>query len=214
MKTKKKKQKKIFCFNLFSFYVQSTYRSLARIFLPSIFQSYYNSPTMSSKIFWKKWKKEKADVVQQENERLLLEQCLISMIVHVDLLCRVGNWFSFLFFIFEWILQIPNNLTIELNLPTPKTSKRLNELVTDECNGEFDLKKYTAKKTEEFLQVPRNRKRTDFECWAFVFVLVNSGYQIRNSKQFKRISMIFICRCTNQLNKLYRFGNVRSIFRM
>jgi len=57
-----------------------------------------------------------------------------------------------------------NNLTIELNLPTPKTSKRLNELVTDECNGEFDLKKYTAKKTEEFLQVPRNRKRTHFEC--------------------------------------------------
>lgn len=88
---KKKKQKKIFCFNLFFFNVQSTYRSLARIFLPSIFQSYYNSPTMSSKIFWKKWKKEKADVVQQENERLLLEQCLISMIVHVDLLCRVGN---------------------------------------------------------------------------------------------------------------------------
>lgn len=121
---------------------QTTYRSLARIFLPSIFQSYYNnSSSVSSKIFWKKWKKDKFDVVQQENERLLLEQCLISMIIHVDLFCR-----------------IPTNLTNELNLPTSKQMKRLDELVSDECNAEFDLKSYTAKKTEEFLQRLSNTK--------------------------------------------------------
>lgn len=135
---------------------QTTYRSLARIFLPSIFQSYYHSPSPSSKIFWRKWKKEKINAIQQESERLLLEQCLMSMIVQVDVLGRVGEEkkksnqshpFNLIF------VQIPHTLTNDLQLPSPKDIKRLNDLVCAECHGEFDLQKYTAKKTEAFLQV-------------------------------------------------------------
>jgi len=44
---------------------------------------------ISSKSFWRKWKKDKSDGIQQENERLILEQCLMTMILNVDLLCRV-----------------------------------------------------------------------------------------------------------------------------
>ena len=68
---------------------KSTYRSLARIFLPSVFQSYYNMQQTSSKILWWKWKREKSNVIEQETERLVLEQCLMTMIINVDLLCRV-----------------------------------------------------------------------------------------------------------------------------
>ncbi len=62
---------------------------MARIFLPSVFQSYYNMQQTSSKILWWKWKKDRSDVIQQENERLILEQFLITMILNVDILCRV-----------------------------------------------------------------------------------------------------------------------------
>jgi len=44
---------------------------------------------ISSKSVWWKWKKNKSDGIQQENERLILEQCLMTMILNVDLLCRV-----------------------------------------------------------------------------------------------------------------------------
>ncbi len=44
---------------------------------------------ISSKSFWRKWKKDKSDGIQQENERLILEHCLMTMILNVDLLCRV-----------------------------------------------------------------------------------------------------------------------------
>lgn len=43
----------------------------------------------STKIFWWKWKKDKLDAIQQESERLTLELCLMTMILNVDLLCRV-----------------------------------------------------------------------------------------------------------------------------
>ena len=71
------------------FFFKITCRSLARIFLPSVFQSYYDLHLTSSKILWWKWKKEKCDAIQQENERLILENCLMTMILNVDLLCRV-----------------------------------------------------------------------------------------------------------------------------
>lgn len=44
---------------------------------------------MSKKLLWWKRKKEKIDAIEQENERLNLEHCLMLMIVNVDLLCRV-----------------------------------------------------------------------------------------------------------------------------
>jgi hypothetical protein len=62
---------------------------LARIFLPSVFQSFYGIHHPSSKILWWKWKKEKSNGILQENERLVLENCLITMILNVDILCRV-----------------------------------------------------------------------------------------------------------------------------
>ena len=43
----------------------------------------------STKVFWWKWKKDKLDAIQQEGERLTLELCLMTMILNVDLLCRV-----------------------------------------------------------------------------------------------------------------------------
>lgn len=43
----------------------------------------------SSKVLWWKWKKDKLDAIQQESERLTLELCLMTMILNVDLLCRV-----------------------------------------------------------------------------------------------------------------------------
>ncbi len=45
----------------------------------------------SSKVLWWKWKKDKLDAIQQESERLTLELCLMTMILNVDLLCRVYN---------------------------------------------------------------------------------------------------------------------------
>jgi len=70
-------------------FLKTTCRSLARIFLPSVFQSYYNMQQTSSKSLLWKWKKDKSDGIQQENERLILEHCLMTMILNVDLLCRV-----------------------------------------------------------------------------------------------------------------------------
>ncbi|CAM4919413.1 unnamed protein product [Rotaria socialis] len=114
---------------------QITCRNLARIFLPSVFQSFYDMHNKSSKILWWKLRKEKLDTIQQENERLILEHCLMIMILNVDLLCR-----------------IPSTLTEELKLPSPRRTKRLDELVTHTCNGEFHLRKYISKNSEEFLQ--------------------------------------------------------------
>lgn len=74
---------------------QITCRSLARIFVPSVFQSYHDMHNTSSKVLWWKWKKDKLDAIQQESERLTLELCLMTMILNVDLLCRVGS-FSYL----------------------------------------------------------------------------------------------------------------------
>lgn len=62
---------------------------MARIFLPSVFQSFYDIHSNSTKFLWWKRKKEKSDAVQQENERLVLEHCLMTMILNIDLLCRV-----------------------------------------------------------------------------------------------------------------------------
>ncbi|UJR16046.1 hypothetical protein I4U23_002960 [Adineta vaga] len=110
-------------------------RSLARIFLPSVFQSFYDMHHTSSKILWWKWKKEKLDGISQENDRLILENCLMTMILNVDILCRV-----------------PSALSDELNLPLARKTKRLDELVRNACNGEFHIKKYISKNSEQFLQ--------------------------------------------------------------
>ncbi|CAF3726833.1 unnamed protein product [Adineta steineri] len=110
-------------------------RSLARIFLPSVFQSFYDMQQTSSKILWWKWKKEKSDGIVQENERLILENCLMTMILNVDVLCRV-----------------PSALSDELNLPSARKTKRLDELVRNTCNGEFHIKKFISKNSEQFLQ--------------------------------------------------------------
>ncbi|CAF0777498.1 unnamed protein product [Rotaria sordida] len=120
---------------------QITCRNLARIFLPSVFQSFYDIHHTSSKILWWKWKKEKQDTIQQENERLLLEHCLMTMILNVDLLCR-----------------IPSTLTDELKLPSVRKTQRLDELVRNACNGEFHMKKYISKNCEEFFQRLSNIK--------------------------------------------------------
>ncbi|CAF1318269.1 unnamed protein product [Adineta ricciae] len=110
-------------------------RSLARIFLPSVFQSFYDMHHTSSKLLWWKWKKEKTDGISQENDRLILENCLMTMILNVDILCRV-----------------PSALNDELNLPSARKTKRLDELVRHTCNGEFHIKKFVSKSSEQFLQ--------------------------------------------------------------
>ncbi|CAF0914319.1 unnamed protein product [Rotaria sp. Silwood1] len=120
---------------------QTTCRSLARIFVPSVFQSYHDMHNTSSKVLWWKWKKDKLDAIQQESERLTLELCLMTMILNVDLLCRV-----------------PSSITDELKLPTPRKTKRLDDLVRNACNGEFHMKKYIAKDSEQFLQCLSNTK--------------------------------------------------------
>ncbi|CAF4540880.1 unnamed protein product [Rotaria sp. Silwood1] len=120
---------------------QITCRNLARIFLPSVFQSFYDMHHTSSKILWWKWRKEKFDTNQQENERLLLEHCLMTMILNVDLLCRV-----------------PSALANELKLPSARKTQRLDELIRNACNGEFHMKKYISKSCEEFLQRLSNTK--------------------------------------------------------
>lgn len=51
------------------------------------------------------------------------------------------------------LVQVPSTLTDELHLPSGKITKKLDELVRNECNGDFHLKKYISKKTEQFLQV-------------------------------------------------------------
>ncbi len=76
-------------FEFLFFFIKITCRSLARIFVPSIFQSYHDMHNTSSKVLWWKWKKDKLDAIQQESERLTLELCLMTMILNVDLLCRV-----------------------------------------------------------------------------------------------------------------------------
>ncbi|CAF1630426.1 unnamed protein product [Rotaria magnacalcarata] len=120
---------------------QTTCRSLARIFVPSVFQSYHDMHTTTSKVLWWKWKKDKLDAIQQESERLTLEHCLMTMILNVDLLCRV-----------------PSSVTDELKLPTARKTKRLDDLVRTACNGEFHMKKYIAKDSEQFLQRLSNTK--------------------------------------------------------
>nr|ACD37564.1 START domain containing protein [Adineta vaga] len=120
---------------------QITCRSLARIFVPSIFQSYHDMHNTSSKVLWWKWKKDKLDAIQQESERLTLELCLMTMILNVDLLCRV-----------------PNSLSEELKLPTSRKTKHLDDLVRHVCNGEFQMKKYITKDSEQFLQYLSNTK--------------------------------------------------------
>ncbi len=50
-------------------------------------------------------------------------------------------------------------------MPSARKTKRLDELVRNECNGDFHLKKYISKKTEQFLQVKRKQLilfRNDF----------------------------------------------------
>ncbi|CAF3752259.1 unnamed protein product [Adineta steineri] len=120
---------------------QITCRSLARIFVPSVFQSYHDMHNTTSKVLWWKWKKDKLDAIQQESERLTLELCLMTMILNVDLLCRV-----------------PNTLSDELKLPTLRKTKRLDDLVRNACNGEFHMKKYITKDSEQFLQRLSNTK--------------------------------------------------------
>jgi len=120
---------------------QITCRSLARIFVPSVFQSYHDMHNTPSKVLWWKWKKDKLDAIQQESERLTLELCLMTMILNVDLLCRV-----------------PSSLSDELKLPTTRKTKRLDDLVRNACNGEFHMKKYIAKDSEQFLQRLSNTK--------------------------------------------------------
>jgi hypothetical protein len=42
-----------------------------------------------------------------------------------------------------------------LKLPTARKTKRLDDLVRNACNGEFHMKKYIAKDSEQFLQVQK-----------------------------------------------------------
>nr|ACF75508.1 START domain containing protein [Philodina roseola] len=114
---------------------QTVCRSLARIFLPSVFQSFYEIRSNSTKFLWWKRKKDKADAIEQENERLALEHCLMLMMINVDLLCRV-----------------PNELNDELQLSTVKKPKNLDELIRKTCNGEFQIKKFLSIESEKFLQ--------------------------------------------------------------
>ncbi|CAF0766045.1 unnamed protein product [Didymodactylos carnosus] len=119
---------------------QTTCRSLARIFVPSVFQSYHE--LRSTKLTWWKWRKEiKLDSIAQESERLTLELCLMAMILNVDVLCRV-----------------PSALSEELQLPSQRTTKRLDSLIRSECNGEFLIKEYIAKESERFIQQLQNTK--------------------------------------------------------
>lgn len=53
-------------------------------------------------------------------------------------------------------LQVPSSLSDELKLPTNRKTKRLDDLVRNACNGEFHMKKYIAKDSEQFLQVNRS----------------------------------------------------------
>jgi len=55
-------------------------------------------------------------------------------------------------------IQVPSALSDELKLPSAKKTKRLDELIRNECNGDFHLKKYISKKTEQFLQVKNTQK--------------------------------------------------------
>ena len=50
-------------------------------------------------------------------------------------------------------MQVPSALSDELNLPSARKTKRLDELVRNACNGEFHIKKYISKNSEQFLQV-------------------------------------------------------------
>ncbi|CAF1042968.1 unnamed protein product, partial [Didymodactylos carnosus] len=119
---------------------QTTCRSLARIFVPSVFQSYHE--LRSTKLTWWKWRKEiKLDSIAQESERLTLELCLMTMILNVDVLCRV-----------------PSVLSSELQLPSQRKTKRLDDLIRNECNGEFLIKKYISKESEQFFQQLQNTK--------------------------------------------------------
>ena len=62
--------------------------------------------------------------------------------------------------------QVPSALSNELKLPSENRTKRLDELVRDECNGDFHLKKYISKKTEQFLQV--KRKNQSFSIYSIL----------------------------------------------
>nr|ACD37592.1 START domain containing protein [Philodina roseola] len=117
------------------------------IFVPSIFQSYHDHHHHTSKILWWKWKKDKLDAIQQESERLTLELCLMTMILNVDLLCRV-----------------PNCLSEDLKLPTARKAKRLDDLVRQSCHGEFHMKKFIAKDSEQFLQRLSTTKFKNVQC--------------------------------------------------
>ena len=48
---------------------------------------------------------------------------------------------------------MPTCLTDELKLPTTRKTQRLDDLVRNSCNGEFHMKKYITKDSEQFLQV-------------------------------------------------------------
>jgi hypothetical protein len=65
-------------------------------------------------------------------------------------------------------------------LPSAKTTKRLDELVRNECNGDFHLKKYISKKTEQFLQVNRNHLFNKKKYLSF--------YQSLPNLKFKNVS--------------------------
>ena len=53
-------------------------------------------------------------------------------------------------------IQVPSALNDELNLPSARKTKRLDELVRHTCNGEFHIKKFVSKASEQFLHVNKH----------------------------------------------------------
>ena len=115
-------------------------------------------------------------------------------------------------------VQVPSSLSDELKLPSARKTKRLDDLVRQACNGEFHMKKYIAKDTEQFLQV-------DLPSSLFISTLslsLSSVCRPRSSNMFKRIWMVLTWPFTSHHHRPWlvpvrpmrvpcRYGSVRSI---
>ena len=179
-----------------------------------MFQSYYDLHPASSKFLWWKRKKEKFDAIQHENDRLSLEQCLMTMILNVDLLCRVRRRLVLIKLPSDIVLsQVPSGLTDELSLPSPKKTKRLDDLIRNACNGDFQMKKYISKDCERFLQVT-----IDVFSSARCTHAVLSVWPRRNSSMSRAMSTARVSRCSShrrarrltRTRPVHRRGNARS----
>ena len=81
--------------------------------------------------------------------------------------------------------KVPSALSDELKMPTARKTKRLDDLIRNACNGEFHMKKYIAKDSEQFLQVGLRRLVGVSSAQRALLV---SGCQRRNLNTFKRVS--------------------------